>query len=146
MSQSVRQSVSWSVYQSVPSYYESLGSLQGQSKRDMLWMKGHWTYLCCVLRISSVRFILQVLHTHIIFTYYCRCITLATDSIFKQFSQMHAHMTHSPTQHTHNWIQHLSHLQAPDIQTLLSQQVHFYTLSFSTHCKLLYQISSCPFK
>ena len=42
-----------------------------------------------------------MLHNHIFFTHYCQCITLATDNIFKQYSQMHAHMVHSPTQHTH---------------------------------------------
>ena len=42
VSQSVsQQSVCQSGNESVPSYFESLGSISGQSKRDLWWMKDH---------------------------------------------------------------------------------------------------------
>ena len=93
---SVRQVLNLSVSLS---YFESPGSFPGQSKKNMWWMKGHWD----LFYSSYLGFSLSgsFYGCPILFIYYCRCVTLATDSILKQYSRMHTHMTHSPTQHTH---------------------------------------------
>jgi hypothetical protein len=55
-----------------------------------------------VLSFSSVRFIQWMLHTLILFTFHCRCITLANESVIKKHSRMHAYMMHPPSPpHTH---------------------------------------------
>jgi hypothetical protein len=74
-------------------------------------------------RFFSVRFILWMLHMHILCTYYCRCIILATDSIFKQYSWMQAHMTYSPTQNTHT-----------HTHTIAFNSCHIYRHQTYRHC------------
>ena len=126
------QSGGQSVGQSVSQYLLTL-NLQVHSQASPRGICGGWrvTGTCFrqVLRFSSVRFILWLLHNHNVFTYYCRCITLATDSIFKQYSRIHAHMTYPPTHHTH------THITA-------FNSCHIYRHQTYRHCKATRCISS----
>ena len=52
MLQSDGRSGGWSVCQSVPSHFESLGSISGQSKTDLWWMKDHWEMFSLLTKVS----------------------------------------------------------------------------------------------